>query len=286
MSDQNDNTVFGGTNDLPGGDTAAVGYGGSSTGAAGTTGDFGSTGGSDSSGAGSTAQTAKAEAGEVKDTAVDAAKNVAHTAADEAKNVAHEARANASDLYHQARTQLGDQAGKQQQRLASGLSSVAEELGGMARGSDSSGVAADLVQRASSRVDSAASWLSSRDPAGVLADVKAFARRRPGIFIAGAVVAGVVAGRLTRALAAGAPDSTGPATTPTTGTGTGAQSPVADAGFVAPATVIGSAPVTTEVYAADTADTVDPLDSPVYTEAASRYTDDREEGIDERRDSF
>jgi hypothetical protein len=44
-----------------------------------------------------------------------------------------------------------------------------------------------------------ASRLEQRGPQGVMDDMSRFARRRPGLFLAGAVGAGFVAGRLVRA---------------------------------------------------------------------------------------
>lgn len=156
------------------------------------------------SGESHTLDTAKQEAADMKDTATSAAKDVAGTAKDEAASVAQETKAQVTDLYHQARHEFTDQASKQQERIATGLSALGDELGSMARNSEGSGVAGDLVQKVSERVSGAASWLSSRDPSAVLTDVKAFARRRPGAFIGGALVAGVLVGRLTRALATNA----------------------------------------------------------------------------------
>ncbi len=150
--------------------------------------------------------TAKQEAADLKDTATGAAKDVAGTAKDEAASVAHETKAQVTDLYHQARDEIADQASKQQERIATGLSALGDQLGSMARTSDGGGIAGDLVQKVSERVSGAATWLSSRDPSAVMTDVKAFARRRPGAFIGGALVAGVLVGRLTRALAANAKD--------------------------------------------------------------------------------
>jgi len=141
------------------------------------------------------------EAAGVKDTAADAAKDVAHVAQDEGASVAREAKSQAKDLYAQTRDELSAQASQQQDRIAQGMLSMADELGSMAQQSENSGMATDLVQRASQRLDSAGSWLSAREPADVVSEVKRFARRRPGMFIAAAALAGVVAGRLTRALA-------------------------------------------------------------------------------------
>ncbi len=71
----------------------------------------------------------------------------------------------------------------------------------MANGSTQTGIAADLVRGAGERVNDAARWLDDRDPRALVEEVKGFARRRPGVFIAIAVGVGVIAGRLTRAIA-------------------------------------------------------------------------------------
>ncbi|MCR2818440.1 hypothetical protein NQ166_06255 [Microbacterium sp. zg.Y1090] len=150
--------------------------------------------------------TAKAEAADLKNTAASKASDVASTAKDEAATVIGEAGAQARMLYAQTQRELNDQASSQQQRVASGLRDMSSELASMSSHADSQGVASDLVRQAADRLSGAAAWLGDRDPAGVLAEVKSYARRRPGMFIAGAAILGVVAGRLTRALAANASD--------------------------------------------------------------------------------
>ena len=147
--------------------------------------------------------TATAQAGQVKDTATQEAGHVAGVAKDEATRVAHEAGTQVRDLYERSRSELKDQAGEQQQRAAAGLRSLGDELGRMASGQDSPGVASDLVGQAASRVGAIGEWLENRDPGSLLDEVKGFARRKPGTFIAVAAVAGVLAGRLTRSLASG-----------------------------------------------------------------------------------
>jgi len=145
----------------------------------------------------------KEEAGRVAGTAADAGKDVAATAAEQAKNVAGEAKSQAKDLYRQTQQQLREQAAQQQERVASGLRSVGDELEQMASASDQGGVASDLVRQAAQRTHSVASWLDQRDPGSLLEEVKSYARRNPGTFIAAAAIAGALAGRLTRALASG-----------------------------------------------------------------------------------
>jgi hypothetical protein len=78
----------------------------------------------------------------------------------------------------------------------------------MARASDQPGVASDLVRQAAERSSSIASWLDGRDPGSLLDEVKSFARQRPGTFLLLAAGAGVLAGRLSRSLSAGGPEST------------------------------------------------------------------------------
>jgi hypothetical protein len=214
--------------------------------------------------------------GQVTDTATDAAKDVAQVAKDEGASVVREAKVQLQDLYVQARDEVGDQAAKQQDRLAQGLRSFSDELRSMARNGDGSTMAADLVRSTSDRAAAAATWIGDRDPAGVLDEVKRFARRRPGMFITVAAVAGVLVGRLTRALAQGAAEtaqrtqtgaSTAPGVSGRTGDvpmGSGVRTPGA-AGFDA-------MPATDRLPATDRGE------APVYSEAATRFADEHPEG--------
>ncbi|MER7797899.1 hypothetical protein [Microbacterium sp. NPDC096154] len=153
-----------------------------------------------------TTETAKHEASEVAGTAKAEAGHVVDTAKQEAKSVAHEAKTQAKQVYAQTRQELSDQAASQQQRVADGLRSIGDELQSLTRNAENRGMATEFVEQASARINDASSWLSQRDPGSLLNEVKSFARRKPGMFIAGALVAGVVAGRLTRALTENAKD--------------------------------------------------------------------------------
>lgn len=139
----------------------------------------------------------------------DAGHQVAAVAKGETKAVASETRRQARRLAHDARAELRTQAATQQARVASGLRSVGGEFSSMADRSAEPGMATDLVREAGQRVDRVAQWLDARDPGSLLLEVKTFARRRPGVFLAIAVGAGVAVGRLTRALAT--PDDEGDA---------------------------------------------------------------------------
>jgi hypothetical protein len=154
-----------------------------------------------------TTETIKDEAGNVAAQAGDSAKNVVETAKSEVASVASEVSSSAKDLLDQARLDLTDQAGKQQQRVAAGLRSLSEELQSMATASEQPGVATDLVRQAAERSSSVATWLEDRDPGSLLDEVKTFARQRPGAFLLLAAGAGILAGRLSRGLSAGADGS-------------------------------------------------------------------------------
>ncbi|GAA0964692.1 hypothetical protein [Frigoribacterium faeni] len=189
--------------------------GGSTTGAHVSTGSTAST----DSGTGSTgstdsgaADTAKAKAGAAKDEAADvagdaksAASDVAGSAKEQASKVASEATGQAKQLFGQASGELKEQAGAQQEKAAAGLRQVGDQLGSMADGADS-GVAGELVRTLSGRAHGVAGWLEGRDPGSLLEDVKSYAARKPGTFIAIAAVSGLLAGRVVKSLTAEAKD--------------------------------------------------------------------------------
>lgn len=158
-------------------------------------------------------------AAEVKDTSAAAGQHVAGVATEELHKVGSESKRQAKDLYRQTQNELADQAATQQKRVASGIRSLGDQFGSMADSSQSQGVASDLAHQAASRAASVADWLDQRDPGSLLDEVKGFARRSPGTFIAIAAVAGVLAGRLTRSVVAEAhePTDTDPASAPRTG---------------------------------------------------------------------
>jgi len=221
------------------------------------------------SGASGKVDTAKAEASDLKDTTVSKATDVASTVKGEASSVLGEAGTQARQLYAQTQRELKDQASTQQQRLASGLRSVGSELESMSSSGDQQGVAADLVRQAAGRISGAASWLGDRDPASVLDEVKRYARRRPGMFIAGAAIAGVVVGRLTRALAANASDDKA------------AQATAPAVPATPPPPVVGT---TTPVPPAPVAA---PVDTPLYERSTATHAPGLagEGGQDVRRDT-
>ena len=148
----------------------------------------------------STTTVARDEAAIVGRSAGDAGGRVAQTAADQAREVVSETARQARDLAGEAGGHARDQAYVQQQRAAHQLRSVADELQEMAAKGGQSGVATEVAHQAAERIHGAASWLEQREPGDLLQAVRDFARRRPGVFLAGAVAAGLAAGRLTRGM--------------------------------------------------------------------------------------
>lgn len=145
-----------------------------------------------------TTQVARDEAVDVGRSAAAAGKNVAGTATEQAGEVAREVRRQAKDLFQDARGQASEQARGGQQKAAEGLRTLAGELHQMADGGDQHGPASDLAKQAADRIEGAADWLAHREPGDLIGEVRGLARRRPGAFLLGAALAGVLAGRLTR----------------------------------------------------------------------------------------
>ena len=182
-----------------------------------------------------TAGVAKDQAAQLGHETAAASQRVTGVAKDEAGKVAAEAKTQAKDLYHQTKGELTSQVGSQKDRVSSGLLALSEELKSLGKGEapEKSGIASDLVGQASSRVESIATWVSDREPRELLDEVTAFARRKPGTFIALAALTGVLAGRLTRSVVAEVKDEKEAASTPalTTGYDTSFESD-----YVAPST--------------------------------------------------
>jgi len=167
----------------------------------------------------SSADVAKDQAASVAGGAADAAQHVAGVAKDQVGQIAAEGGRQARQLLGQAQSELSDQAQVQQERVVSGLRAMGDQLSSMAASSLDKGVATDLARQAAEKAHQVAGWLDQRDPGSVLEEVRAFARQRPGAFLAIALGAGVVTGRLVRGLTAGseASGSTGSVTSGATG---------------------------------------------------------------------
>ena len=185
-------------------------------------------------------ETAASGAADVKDTAVQRGGDVAAVAKEELGRVTDEARTQLRSLWGQTSGQLRDQASAGKQQLADLLHGLAGELGEMASKSDQSGPLTALARQGAQRGGELSHWLSTADPGDVMVEIRRFARRRPVLFLAGALAAGVVVGRLSRGLMA--QDEVG---TSTSGPrlAAGQTSPAISAGYGPTYATTGTTPV-------------------------------------------
>lgn len=187
------------------------------------------------------------DTGTLRDTGLQEGQRLASNAKDEARTVADEARRQATTLLDQARSEVEQQAAGQRDRAVELLRSFSDDLEKLLAGDGGQdGLAADLARQAAERARELTHQLADRQPGAILDDVRGYARRRPGVFLVGALAAGVVVGRLARGAkdaesssssipgqrAAGASESydtalaqTGDAPAPMTGPGSGVTSP-------------------------------------------------------------
>ena len=126
----------------------------------------------------------------------DQAKHAASVASDEAKQVATDVRDQARGLLDETKNQVQDQSRTQRDRLVDTLRTFGDDLDGMAQ--DRDGLASGAAREVAQRVRTISERLDGREPSELLDDLRSFARRRPGMFLAGALVSGVVVGRLLR----------------------------------------------------------------------------------------
>lgn len=143
-------------------------------------------------------ENAKLQAAEVKDTAVNATAQVADAAKQEASQVVGEARDQVRGLID---TTLGEVRGRTkdgQSAVASTIQGLASELSELTNGQTTSGPVAQFAGDLAQRGEQLSTWLQNSEPDDVLVEVRRFAARRPGTFLAIAAGAGLLAGRLAR----------------------------------------------------------------------------------------
>jgi hypothetical protein len=187
-----------------------------------------------------------------QESTTDQAKQAASVAQDEVKQVASDVRDQARGLLTETRTQVEDQSRTQRDRLVETISTFSNDLDGMAE--QRGGLASDAAREVANRARSFGQQLDGREPAELLDDLRSFARRRPGVFLAGSVIAGVVVGRFLR----GSRD----AATSTKGS--------TDSGSVTQENPLGTSYDTTMTAAAPIDDPLtSPLASPAVTSAES-----------------
>jgi len=154
----------------------------------------------DDAGDSSTGEKAKQVAGQSKQAAAQAASEVKDTAADQVQRVAAEAKTQARNVATDVRDRVSEQARTQNDKLVSSIRQTADQLDEM-RGDRADSPAATVVSRVAEGGRQFADYLDRHGPDGVLQEVQDFARRRPGAFLATALAAGFVVGRLGKSVA-------------------------------------------------------------------------------------
>jgi hypothetical protein len=184
-----------------------------------------------------TAATATEKGKEVAGTASDQAKAVADTAREQVGQVRQEVAQQGREVVSQATAKLQEQGRAQAQELASTVRGWADQTRALAEGRpEEAGQVAQYARQAADGVANAAGKLEERGFEGVVDDLQRFARRRPGVFLFGAAVAGFGVGRLLRGASAGNGSSYSSETAPT-----GYTAPAS--GYEAQTPEIGSVPV-------------------------------------------
>jgi hypothetical protein len=192
---------------------------------------------------------AKQVAGQTKEAAGQAASEVKDTAVEQAQRVGAEAKTQVRNVASEVRGKVGEQARSQNDKLVGTIRQTADQLDEM-RGDRGDSPAAAVVSRVADGGRQLADYLDRNGPEGVLREVQDFARRRPGAFLATALAAGFVVGRLGKGVAKADPDA-GAAkpdsdafVSNTPATGSGYAAPTATAGYAAPATTGYTDPTT------------------------------------------
>jgi hypothetical protein len=154
--------------------------------------------------------TSKAQqvAGQTKEAATQAAVDVKDTAKEQTQRVATEAKTQARNIAADVRDKVGEQARTQNDKLVSTIRETADHLDQM-RGDRQDSPAATVVSRVADGGRQLADYLDRNGPEGVLQEVQDFARRRPGAFLATALAAGFVVGRLGKSVAKADPSAGG-----------------------------------------------------------------------------
>ncbi|MGX6601434.1 hypothetical protein ACWKSP_04745 [Micromonosporaceae bacterium Da 78-11] len=145
-------------------------------------------------------------AGQAKEAAGQATTDVKDTAKEQAQRVGSEARTQARNVASEVRGKVGEQARTQNDKLVGSIRRTADHLDEM-RGERADSPAAAVVSRIADGGRQFAEYLDRNGPEGVLREVQDFARRRPGAFLATALAAGFVVGRLGKSVAKADPDA-------------------------------------------------------------------------------
>ncbi|MEU4806286.1 hypothetical protein [Actinosynnema sp. NPDC023587] len=153
--------------------------------------------GSDST-VGTVASTASQEGSAVAHHAKDAAADVASTAKEQTRHVARETKHQVGQVVGDVRERVAREADEQARRVSQGIGKIADELSSMAEHSSDDSPAGNALRQVADTGRQAARFLDERGASGLLETTQDFARRKPGAFLIGAVVAGFLVGRVVK----------------------------------------------------------------------------------------
>ena len=129
-----------------------------------------------------------------------AATDVGQTVKRDANRVAAEVGIQARRVAREAGYKANERLGHQQKQWSDKLGDVSQDLREMV-GDRADRPAGKLVNQVADRTSMLADYVANTEPRDMLAQVQAFARRRPGAFLAAMVAAGFVVGRLGKSVA-------------------------------------------------------------------------------------
>ncbi|MER8010239.1 hypothetical protein [Streptomyces sp. NPDC094149] len=163
-----------------------------------------------------TGDTAKTEATATADQAKQAAGQIKETVAEQGKAVVGEARHQAGRALDDLRSRTVAEAEEQARRAAGVLRQWSDDIGGLADHAPGDSPARSLAAQISDSGHRAAGYLEKQGVDGVLTDLRHFARRRPGAFLGGALLAGLAVGRLAKVAGKAGQSSSGQRSLPAT----------------------------------------------------------------------
>lgn len=128
-----------------------------------------------------------------------AAAETAGTAKQQAREVTGEVRAQTGAAVDHLRERMRGEADSQSRRAAQSLRQWSDDLHTMTESGTPDSPVHGVVKQVAQGGRKAADYIDERGFAGLADDLQRFARRRPGLFLAGALAAGFLAGRAAKA---------------------------------------------------------------------------------------
>lgn len=145
---------------------------------------------------------AQQEKEQITGTAKDSASAVGDTAARRGQELKDQARGHARELARSAQRQLRSHAQQETERAGTAMNVAADRLRALADGRiDEAGVFGTYVEQAADVVGRWADTVNDRGFDGLFDDLRSLGRRRPGAFLGGALLTGVLVGRFGRNIA-------------------------------------------------------------------------------------